>query len=92
MPSLADDVQAALLTQDAIGWENFFEGCIAQDWKAVQNAYFCWCHSQKTGCRWTASLIQKLWDISWDLWEHRIGIVHEKENEATFHNMWAVDQ
>ena len=44
------------------------------------------------GHRWTASLIQKLWDISWDLWEHRFGIVHAKENEATFHHMPAVDQ
>jgi hypothetical protein len=37
-------------------------------------------------------LIQKLWDISWDLWEHRIGIVHTRENKATLHNMMAVDQ
>ena len=69
----------------------FFEGCVAQDWEAIQDAYFRWCHSWKTGHRWTASLIQKLWDISWDLWEHRISIVHAWENEATLHNMMAVD-
>jgi hypothetical protein len=73
IPSLADDAQAALLIQDSIGWANFFEGCIAQEWEAIQEAYFHWCRSRKTGCRWTASLIQKLWDLSWDLWEHRIG-------------------
>jgi hypothetical protein len=92
IPSLPENVQAALETKDSIGWENFFEGCITQDWEAIQDAYFWWCHSRKTGCRWTASLIQKLWDISWDLWEHRIGIVHARENEASLHNMMAVDQ
>jgi hypothetical protein len=92
IPSLADDAQAALLTQDSIGWANFFEGCIAQEWEAIQEAYFHWCRSRKTGRRWTASLIQKLWDISWDLWEHRIGIVHDRKNEAILYNMTAVDQ
>jgi hypothetical protein len=91
IPSLADDAQAALLTQDSIGWANFFEGCIAQEWEAIQEAYFHWCWSQKTGRRWMASLIQKLWDISWDLWEHRIGIVHDHKNEAILY-MTAVDQ
>jgi hypothetical protein len=38
------------------------------------------------------SLIRKLWDISWDLWEHRIGIIHSKENETTLHNMALVDR
>jgi hypothetical protein len=92
IPSLADNAQAALLTQDSIGWANFFEGCIAQEWEAIQDAYFQWCRSRKTGRRWMASLIQKLWDISWDLWEHPIGIVHDCKNEAILYNMTAVDQ
>jgi hypothetical protein len=33
IPSIPGNVQAALKTQDSIGWENFFKGCIAQDWR-----------------------------------------------------------
>jgi hypothetical protein len=42
--------------------------------------------------RWTTALIQKLWDVAWDLWEHRNGIVHAKENAETLHNMAAIDE
>ena len=92
IPSLSADTQAALAIQDDIGWENFFEGCIAQAWEEVQAAYYRWCRSRKSGRRWAVSLIQKLWDIAWDLWEHRIGIVHSAENAAILHNMAFVDQ
>jgi hypothetical protein len=91
-PSLSNDLQQALNVQDDIGWENFFEGCIAQEWEAIQSTHYQWCKSRKSSRRWTVSLIQKLWDISWDLWEHRIGIVHSKENETTLHNMAFVDR
>ena len=30
--------------------------------------------------RFITSLILKLWNVSWDLWEHRNGIVHDKQN------------
>ena len=33
----------------------------------------------------------KLWDVAWDLWEHRNGIVHAKENAAILHNMAETD-
>ena len=91
IPSITANAQAVLLTQDAIGWENFFEGCIAHEWEAIQEAYYQWCRSKKSGRRWTSSLIQKLWDIAWDLWEHRIGIVHSRENAERLHNMPSVD-
>jgi hypothetical protein len=71
--------QEALQIQDGIGWDNFFEGCIATRWEHVQDAHYTWCRSRKSGRRWTIALIQKLWDVAWDLWEHRIGIVHAKE-------------
>ncbi len=26
------------------------------------------------------ALIKKLWDIAWDMWEHRNGVLHDSEN------------
>jgi hypothetical protein len=30
----------AIQSQDAIGWDNFFEGCSAKDWEQEQDAYY----------------------------------------------------
>ena len=38
--------------------------------------YYTWAGKSRTGRRWAVALIQKLWDIAWDLWEHRNGHVH----------------
>jgi hypothetical protein len=84
-------IQAAIHIQNDIGWENFFEGCIAKEWEQIQIAYYEWCRSRQSGRRWTTALIQKLWDVAWDLWEHRNGIVHAKENAETLHNMAEID-
>jgi hypothetical protein len=84
-------VQAAIDIQTDIGWENFFEGCVAKEWEHIQIIYYEWCQSKKSGRRWTTALIQKLCDIAWDLWEYRNGIIHAKENAEILHNMVATD-
>jgi hypothetical protein len=40
--------------------------------------------STHSGKRWLAALILKLWNIAWDLWEHRNNIAHAA-NEAAIH-------
>ena len=84
-------VQAALEDQDFIGWNNFFEGCIASSWTETQQKYYEWIACRKSGRRWTVALIKKLYDIAWDMWEHRNHILHAKENEEVLHNMTLVD-
>ena len=39
---------------------------------------------QRTGQPWVATLIQKIWDISWDQWQHRNGILHRGDKLADF--------
>jgi hypothetical protein len=77
-------VQAVIDTQNDIGWEKFFEGCMAKEWEHLQIIYYEWCRSKKSGHRWTTALIQKLWDVAWDLWEYHNGIVHTKEMRRYF--------
>jgi hypothetical protein len=91
IPETSPTIQSAINIQNDISWENFFEGCIAKEWEHNQIVYYEWCRSRKSGCRWTTALIQKLWDITWDLWEHRNGLVHAKENAETLHNMAETD-
>ncbi len=67
---------AAIEAQSKIGWQALFEGWLACEWAAVQQSYYTWFCSQRTGRRWVSLLICKLWDTAWDLWEHRNGILH----------------
>jgi hypothetical protein len=67
MPGLLQAISA----QDRIGWLVFFEGCIAIEWAGVQEAHFLWLGRWNTGKRWATSLIVKLWEVAWDLWDHR---------------------
>ena len=66
--------------QKEIGWQAFLEGTPATGWSDVQQRYFEWIGSRKTGKRWLTSVIQKMWDIAWDLWDHRCKILHNKDS------------
>jgi hypothetical protein len=41
-------------------------------------AHYNTCGERKTGKLWVSALIRKQWEIAWDLWEHRNGILHDK--------------
>ena len=66
----------ALEAQTIIGWKALLEGFIAIEWSGVQDAYYQWVGNRRSGRRWAAALIKKLWEVSWDMWEHRNGFVH----------------
>lgn len=50
------------------------------EWALIQQDYYDLLQSRRSGLRWLSSLIKKLWQVAWDLWEHRNGILHEQEN------------
>ena len=72
-------VQSLVTKQDAIGWEAAFRGCWSKGWAKAQERYFLSTNSKRTGERWLAALINKLWLVAWDMWEHRNGILHDRE-------------
>ena len=65
--------------QDEIGWESTFTGCWAIGWAEKQEQYFKSKSRMKTGQRWLAELIKKLWKVSWDMWEHRNNILFDEK-------------
>ena len=76
---ISPQIQAALLEQNQIGWFNFLLGRHSRHWEHAQQA---WILTQaqneriSSSRRWAASLINKTWLISWDMWEHRNRILH----------------
>jgi hypothetical protein len=76
----AHDLQDLIQMQEQMGWQSFFEGWIPAGWEEAQQAYYSLIRSHRMGRRWTVCLIKKLWNIAWDLWEHRNSILHQQDN------------
>ena len=72
----------AVQNQDKVGWQSFLEGCPVKGWAEVQQRHYEWIKCQRTGERWLASLIQKVWDVAWDLWDHRNNVAHDKDSSV----------
>jgi len=66
--------------QDEIGWKAAINGCWAKGWKEAQELYYQSRGSEKTGRRWLSALITKLWQVAWDQWQHRNGILHDVDD------------
>ena len=78
-PALYRGIRAALSNQDRVGWQALLEGTPAIGWSEVQQSYYDWLGVRKTGLRWLSALVQKLWDVAWDQWNHRNGILHNND-------------
>jgi hypothetical protein len=78
-PGVNDLVRA----QDLIGWRAFLEGAVLKAWAAKQQEYYDWIQRRNTGKRWVTTLIKKLWEISWNMWEHRNGELANPECAAS---------
>jgi hypothetical protein len=69
-------IQELIERQNKMGWGNFFEGRAVIGWSRAQETFFKQQKSMRSGKRWLSMVIRKLFDIAWDFWEHRNGIVH----------------
>jgi hypothetical protein len=61
--------------QNQMGWKHMFEGRPHKIWRQLQTTHY---GSERLGKRWVGELVKKTWQIAWDLWEHRNGILHDK--------------
>jgi Reverse transcriptase (RNA-dependent DNA polymerase) len=73
---LSDNNANPIFGQQSIGWQFLLEGWIGKQWRMQQSQHFLLIKSKKSSLRWTIAVIKKLWDIAWDLWEHRNGVEH----------------
>jgi hypothetical protein len=71
------------IRQSELGEQALLEGRLSFEWEACQQVYLTFIKSRRTGKRWVVQLIKRLWDIAWDLWERRNGILHEKSNHVS---------
>ena len=71
-------VLEAAIDQDEIGWSNFLEGRLSNQWRVIQQQYFISIRSRRTVQRWMADLITNILQLTHKAWTTRNDIVHEK--------------
>ena len=62
--------------QDKLGIRSFGEGFLAKEWREVQARHYGGEDAASKSRRWTAKLIQKIWEVSWDMWQSRNYLIH----------------
>ena len=73
------DYYEAFRIQDLIGWYPFLQGFWATQWESVQARYLQSLEVKTTIRRWLSAVLRRLWQISWDMWDHRNNILHDNE-------------
>ena len=74
------DMREAVKEQDNIGWDHFLLGRISNRWSRIQDRHYKCIHSRRTGERWAADLIMKVWKFHWSMWNHRNECLHDTGN------------
>jgi hypothetical protein len=80
------------LEQDSIGWYSFLLGRLSTRWSDAQQRYTESISKRNSGRRWTIAILKKVWDISWDMWEQRNGIVYETLHPCRLTQLHALQQ
>jgi hypothetical protein len=65
--------------QNRMGGKHFFEGRPHKVWRNYFTQHQNPSVRGNPGKQWIGALVKKLQDMAWDLWEHRNGILHNKD-------------
>eukprot|EP00957_Ditylum_brightwellii_P023001 1735973-Ditylum_brightwellii.AAC.1 len=66
-----NDIKEDFQHQSKLGWDCALKGILTKKWAEIQHQYFLCLSLRRTGKRFISALIKKLWDTSWDFWQHR---------------------
>jgi len=62
--------------QSLLGWDAALDGWLLVEWHAQQETYWLTWQRKKLSKWWMTKLIKKLWNVSWEMWDHCNGILH----------------
>ena len=78
----------AFYSQSKIGWDQFFRGRIAKDWKLAIRTYY---QERQPGDsftpdQWMRTTIEALWKLAMTLWRQRNAALHGTDSALTMEN------
>jgi hypothetical protein len=62
--------------QQKIGWFNFIQGFLSLQWRVCQAEHLIRTKSKKSAILWMSRFQKRLFQIVWDLWDHRNKLLH----------------
>jgi hypothetical protein len=68
------------VSQDDLGVRSFGEGFLAPGWKDLQTKFYGGRDGEVKSQRWVVKLIQKIWEVSWNMWESRNDLIHNEKS------------
>ena len=77
--SIPEEYRDAVAAQVVIGWDNFPMGCWALEWRERLRWEYEALHISRQPERTIASIIERLWETSWDLWLGRNAAVYPRQ-------------
>ena len=63
-------LREAIDDQKTIGWWQMIMGLHSNRWQIIQQAHYDSIGSKRSAKRWTSLVIHKLWNVTWDMWQH----------------------
>jgi len=73
-----------LSEQETIGHQNLIFGLLSKRWAQLQQLEYDRKNSRRSGKRWAAALVQKLWDVAWDQWNQRNSVLHSGDKISEY--------
>jgi hypothetical protein len=77
--NLPSDVKRAAAEQDTMGWRQFLHGRVSKGWEDAQERWLVARATKwKRSCaRWSTTLLIAVWELSFEMWEHRNRVFHD---------------
>ena len=74
--NLSTQLEESFNKNKYIVWLQALTGILTNVWAETHNAYLKYIGAKVTGQRWVSSLIRKLWEVAWDMWNYRNHNLH----------------
>jgi hypothetical protein len=81
---IMESLTMVFASQRQIGWDQFFRGCLASDWKSAIHLYY---NEQQPGAsftpdQWMRTTINAIWKFTMPLWFQHTNASYRGENSA----------
>ena len=80
-----------MAAQTAIGWDQYLKGCWAVEWRKRLKGELEAKQDTRRSERMIASIIERLWETSWDLWLGRNAAVYPDQALSAQRELLPVD-
>ena len=81
-PAVLSPVFQAFQSQSSVGWIPLIFGFPVEQGRVLQQRHHTSINSTRSCKRWATEIMKKLLAISWDMWRHRNGVLHDPDSTA----------